>query len=295
MKKVLITGASGFLGWSLCRKAMKRWEVIGLCHTHPVKIPGIQVLKTDLTRFQDVKKMFHEVRPDAVFYAAAASQPNYCELHPEESRAVNVRAPSQWAGLSSDLSIPFVFISTDLVFDGMTPPYSETSHVNPVNRYGEHKAEAEEKIRLNYPESMICRLPLLYGYSGNAGQNFGVEMVRSLIQDKKLSLFYDEIRTPVDSESAAEGILLSFDHKETLIHLGGHQSVSRYDMGVALQQILKVSPSLLDPISQKQMPMNALRPLDVSLESSKAFALGYKPLSIREGFRRMIDRMDYHL
>ncbi|RPJ81468.1 MAG: NAD(P)-dependent oxidoreductase, partial [Deltaproteobacteria bacterium] len=33
MKKVLITGASGFLGWSLCRKAREHWEVIGLCHT----------------------------------------------------------------------------------------------------------------------------------------------------------------------------------------------------------------------------------------------------------------------
>lgn len=291
MKKVLITGASGFLGWSLCRKARKRWEAIGLCHSHPVIIPGIQVLKTDLSSFQDVKKMFSEVRPDAVIHAAAASQPNFCELFPKESHAVNVKASSELAGLSSDLSIPFVFISTDLVFDGKTPPYSETSHVNPVNRYGAQKAEAEEKIRQYYPESMICRLPLLYGYSGNTCQNFGVEMVQSLKQGKQLHLFYDEFRTPVDTESAAEGILLSFDHQEPLIHLGGLQSVSRYDMGVELQKILKIPPSLLNSISQKQMSMNALRPLDVSLDSRKAFSLGYKPILICEGFSRMVDRL----
>jgi len=194
MKKMLITGASGFLGWSLCRKAWKHWKTIGLCHSHPVMIPGIQVLKTDLTCFQDVKKMFSEVRPDAAIHAAAASQPNFCELFPKESHAVNVKASSEIAGLSSDLSIPFVFISTDLVFDGKTPPYSETSLVNPVNRYGAQKAEAEEKIRQYYPESMICRLPLLYGYSGNTCQNFGVEMVQSLKQGKQLHLFYIEMK-----------------------------------------------------------------------------------------------------
>jgi dTDP-4-dehydrorhamnose reductase len=292
MKKILITGASGFLGWSLCREASKCYEVIGIYHKQCTHIPGVQTKKINLTCYKDVKKIFHEVRPDTVLHAAAASQPNFCECHPEKSYAINVHASSDLAGLSSDLSIPFMFTSTDLVFDGLTPPYSETSRVNPVSRYGEQKVKAEQEIWLRYPDSKVCRLSLLYGYSRNNSHSFGVEMVQSLKQGKQLRLFYDEIRTPVDIESAAKGLLLSLDQKEPLIHLGGSVSVSRYDMGVAIQQLLNTSPSLLDSISQKQMPMNAPRPADVSLDSSKAFSFGYQPMDIREGFRKMIDSVN---
>jgi dTDP-4-dehydrorhamnose reductase len=291
MKTILITGASGFLGWRLCQFARETYSVCGTFNLHPPRVAGIQSRKIDLNQFRDAKKLFLDVQPDAVIHAAAATQPNFCETHPDKAFSINVTASENLAGLAFDQQIPFVLVSTDLVFDGKNPPYSEASPPNPVNQYGEQKLQAEEKVRLRHPGAVICRLPLLYGFSETAGPNFSVQMIRSLQAGKKLRLFHDEIRTPADTDSVSRGLLMAVDLIEPVLHLGGPRPVSRYEMGEELRQILHASPALLESISRQDMPMSAPRPKDVSLDSRKAFALGYRPLDIREGFRRMADMM----
>jgi dTDP-4-dehydrorhamnose reductase len=290
-KKLLITGASGFLGWNLCRIASKTWQVIGIFFRHPLAIKDVQAIKADLTDLKNFQKLFREIRPDAVIHSAAASRPDYCELHPYESKKINIHSSLVVADLCAALSIPFVFISSDLVFDGQNPPYSEKSRVNPVNRYGEQKVHAEEKILGSYPESAVCRLPLMFGYSGGLNQSFTFGMIHSLEKGCRLRLFTDEFRTPVDSESAAKGLLLSLEKVKGIIHLGGHKRVSRYEMGLMIQKLLNASPSLIEPISQKDMSMRASRPPDISLDSSRAFSMGYSPLEVEEGIQRMIEAM----
>jgi len=290
-KKLLITGASGFLGWNLCRIASKTWQVVGIFFRNPVAIKNVQAIKADLADLKNFQKLFREIRPDAVIYSAAASRPDYCELHPSESKKINVQSSLNVADLCAAFSIPFVFISSDLVFDGRNPPYSEKSPVNPINLYGEQKVQAEEKILGSYPESTVCRLPLMFGYSEGVNQSFTFGMVRSLRKGCRVQLFTDEFRTPVDAESAARGLLMSLEKAEGIIHLGGHKRVSRYEMGVMLQKLLKASPSLIEPISQKDMPMKAFRPPDISFDSSIAFSMGYSPLKVEEGLRQMVKRM----
>ncbi|NJN56594.1 MAG: NAD-dependent epimerase/dehydratase family protein, partial [Leptolyngbyaceae cyanobacterium SL_5_9] len=51
-EKLLITGASGFLGWHLCQLAQQTWQVYGTYHQHPVEIPGVTLLTLNLTDFQ---------------------------------------------------------------------------------------------------------------------------------------------------------------------------------------------------------------------------------------------------
>lgn len=291
MKPILITGASGFLGWRLCHYAREIGPVCGVYNQNLPQVTGMQSRKIDLSRFRDVKKLFQDIQPRAVIHAAAATQPNFCERHPDQAFSINVTASEHLAGLASDRNNPFVFISTDLVFDGKNPPYSENSPLNPLSRYGEQKAQAEENVRRQHSGAVICRLPLLYGFSNNPGPNFSVEMIRSLQAGKKLRLFHDEIRTPADTDSAARGLLMAVGRSEPVLHLGGPRPVSRYEMGEEIRKIMGASPALLESISQDEMPMSAPRPKDVSLDSRKAFAIGYRPLDILDGLRQMADRM----
>jgi dTDP-4-dehydrorhamnose reductase len=41
MKKLLVTGGSGFLGWNLCQIAKQEWDVYGTYFSHSVEIPGL--------------------------------------------------------------------------------------------------------------------------------------------------------------------------------------------------------------------------------------------------------------
>ncbi|HEY9873959.1 MAG TPA: NAD(P)-dependent oxidoreductase [Candidatus Obscuribacterales bacterium] len=282
MKKLLITGASGFLGWNLCQLAKQEWEVYGTYFSHTVEIPGVTLLKIDLTDFQEIKRIFSEIQPAAVIHTAAQSSPNFCQSYPEISHSINVTASCNIAGLCADYSIPCAFTSTDLVFNGLNAPYKETDSVSPVNLYGEQKVMAEEGMLQRYPMTAVCRMPLMFGIAPPTATSFMQPFIQTLREAKELSLFTDEFRTPVSGTTAAKGLLLALEKVHDRIHLGGKERVSRYDFGRLLVEVLQLPAAGLKSCLQKDVKMSAPRPPDVSLDSSKAFALGYAPLSLRE-------------
>ena len=291
MKKLLITGASGFLSWNICRIAHKEWEIFGTVFSHPLEISGTNIVKVDLTDFRELKKVFNEVRPDAVIHAAAASRLNYCQENPEVSGKINVDASVNIAGLCSDHKIPYVFTSSDLVFDGLNAPYSEEDPPSPVNIYAEQKVTAEEGVIKAYPLTAVCRMPLMFGIPSPAYRNFTQEMISALREGRELKLFVDEFRTPISGETAVEGILLALKKVNGLIHLGGIERISRYNFGLLMMDVFGIREAQLLRCRYGDIPMPAPRSPDVSLDSSKAIALGFKPLPLREELRRLVGRI----
>jgi len=277
-KNILITGASGFLGCNICHQASKNWQVYGTYFTHSLELPGVHLFKVDLTNFAELKRLFAQVKPDAVIHTAAASQPNFCQNHPQESREINVTVSAHIAGLCADAAIPCVFTSTDLVFNGLNAPYQETDPVCPVSIYGEQKAIAENEMLTCYSQTAICRMPLMFGNGGPVAQSFIQPMLQKLRAGEELSLFIDEFRTPVSGITAADGLLLAVAQNWAgIIHLGGRERISRYDFFQLLLTQLNLQSARIKPCLQTDVKMSAPRPADVSLDSSKAFGLGYDP------------------
>ncbi|MCT7983014.1 NAD(P)-dependent oxidoreductase [Laspinema sp. A4] len=291
MKKLLITGSSGFLGWNLCQVAQSEWQVFGTYCSHEISIPGCQLMPVDLTDFHALKSLFNEICPDAVIHAAAQSQPNVCQTYPQESYRINVTVSSHLAGLCGEAQIPCVFTSTDLVFDGLNPPYAETDEVCPVSRYGEQKVQAEIEMRDRNPQTIVCRMPLMFGEGGPAAQSFLQPMLQTLRSGQELALFTDEFRTPVSGKTAAEGLLLALKQNEKLLHLGGKERVSRYSFFEQVIEVLEVREGRIKPGRQQDVKMSAPRPPDVSLDSSKAFSLGYNPFPLRSQLLALLGRV----
>lgn len=285
-KKLFITGASGFLGWHLCKAAQLDWDVYGAVNRNAIDCPGITVLPLDLTDRDALKGLIQDLRPDAVIHAAALSRPNDCQNNPDESFAVNVQASLNLANYCGVLEIPCVFTSTDLVFDGLNPPYDESSTVSPVNLYGEHKILAEEGMSARNPKTIVCRMPLMFGFAPHA-PSFLQSFVSTLQAGRSLKLFTDEIRTPVSGRTAAQGILLALNQRPSCLHLGGPERISRYDFGKVLAKVLNCSEVLLQACRQADVPMAAPRPTDVSLNSSLAFKLGYRPGSVEAELQKL--------
>jgi dTDP-4-dehydrorhamnose reductase len=100
-------------------------------------------------------------------------------------------------------------------------------------------------------------------------------------------LFIDEFRTPVSGEAAAEGMLIALERLPGMIHLGGPERISRYGFGRLLAEVLHVPGAKLNPCRQKDIPMSAPRPPDVSLDSSKANYMGFRPYSLRRELERL--------
>lgn len=289
MKKLLITGASGFLGWHLCQAAQQNWQTYGTYHSRAVKIPGTTLLPVDLTDFSALQQLFHTLQPDAVIHTAALSQPNLCQADPEASHRINVIASCDIAGLCANAQIPCVFTSSELVFDGRNPPYQETDPVCPINLYGEQKAAAEVGMQQRYPAVTLCRMPLMFGAAPQA-ESFIQPFIDRIRTGQILNLFIDEIRTPVSGRDAAQGLLLALS-QTGLLHLGGKERLSRYEFGLLLVEVLHLSHATLNPCRQADVPMPAPRAADVSMDSSLAFSLGYQPGSVRAELEAIADRL----
>jgi dTDP-4-dehydrorhamnose reductase len=287
MKKLLITGTSGFLGWHLCQLAKAEYEVYGTYYSHFLEIPGIKMLPVNLTNFPELKQLFSEVKPDAVIHTAAQSQPNFCQTHPQESYTINVTASCDIAGLCADYTIPCAFTSTDLVFNGLNAPYKETDSVCPVNLYGEQKVAAEIGMLERYSLTAICRMPLMFGNKTPTANSFMQPFIEILQAGKEINLFVDEFRTPVSATTAAKGILLALKKVSGYIHLGGKERISRYDFGRLLVEVFQLPENGIKGCLQQDVKMAAPRPKDVSLDSSQAFALGYQPLSVKSELEQL--------
>ncbi|MBE9111225.1 SDR family oxidoreductase [Nodosilinea sp. LEGE 07298] len=282
-RRLLVTGASGFLGWHLCRAAQTTWQVEGTYHRHRPPLLGVALHVIDLIDLRRVASWLTELAPDAVIHTAALSQPNRCEQSPDLSYAINVEATRVLAQVCGDRQIPFAFTSTDQVFDGQTPPYSEASIPSPINIYGRHKVEAEALIQALHPTAVVCRMPLLYGPPSPTAECFLQGFMRTLQSEQPLHLFFDEFRTPAYVEDAAAGLLLALEKAIGLLHLSGPERLSRYEFGLRMAEVFGLEKNLILPSKQADVAMPAARPADVSSTSDRAFKLGYCPRGVVAG------------
>jgi len=166
-KRLLTTGASGFLGWQVCRQVVDGWTVHGIHRSHPIQIDDVHAINIDLTDRHLFEKTFREILPDAVVHTAGATDPNWCQENPESSERLNVAVTAWIAEWCAESNIQMVFTSSDLVFEGTDQPYREEDPVNPVCLYGEQKVRAEQAIADIYPEALVCRMPLMFGWTGS--------------------------------------------------------------------------------------------------------------------------------
>ena len=311
--KLLITGATGFLGSHLLQAAQQYWHPIGTYHrttrsNAQLFFGEIDKGRVDLTEFSEAKAMLADVQPAAVIHAAAINDLDFCEQYPDDSLGINMLAAVNLAALCSDKDIPFVFTSTDLVFDGTKAPYAEDDAPTPINIYGEHRAMAEEGILTAYGDALICRLPMLIGYARLGRQTLFQGMTAAFRAGQEVKLFGDGIRTPVSAAVAAQGLLQAagsgFEEDVNIaeieralghLHLGGRDPISLFEMGLltleilGLDEQLAIPVSLLDTYSGQQSTQSlAARSANVALDSSRAYELGYDPPPLRDQLETLL-------
>ncbi|MEL6863339.1 MAG: SDR family oxidoreductase [Bacteroidota bacterium] len=287
MKKILLTGASGLLGPAFIERWIGQWKIVA-CY-HRFAAPWLKDIgyALDLSDARALDMALEEIRPDAIVHLAGMTQPNACEQDPAQSKKVNVEVSSQLAKYAAKQQIPLVFSSTDLVFDGSQAPYREIDGTNPINVYGQHKAEAEAAILAIHPLATVARLPLLYGWS-TAGKGFMVNWVERLREGGVVYAFTDEYRTTVSSDDAAGGMGLLLEKQLSGIwHLGGRERMSRYDFAQEMARVFGLPGDRILPSLQKEVQMAAARPADVSLDSEKAFGMGYQARGISAELHRI--------
>lgn len=279
MKTILVTGASGFLGWNVCSHAPRNWRLVGTYHQNPEGlVPKTEHLKLDLTDKDSIWRTLKEIRPDAVFHLAAYSNTNFCEMHPEETYRLNVTATAHLAEMCADRHIRLIFTSSEQVFDGSKDRYAEADTPTPRNEYGKQKLEAEDRLAEIYPEAAIARIALLYGKSGEVSQNFLQQWLESWQTFLPVTAFHDEIRSFLSARSAVDGLFTLLEQDACgIFNLAGEAPMSRYEFALLVRDIFSLTTGSVVPKSQQEVEMPAFRPPNLTLDTRKISSTGFQP------------------
>jgi dTDP-4-dehydrorhamnose reductase len=260
-KPVWISGAGGLIGNYLVQTA-------------PHFASGVQPVvltraNLDLLNFAAVRAAFHQQRPAAIIHCAALSKSPDCQANPALAWKANVETTKVLAELAAE--IPFVFFSTDMVFDGQKGNYVETDPVNPLSVYAETKVAAEQIVLTN-PRHTVIRTSLNGGTSPTGDRGCNEQIRRAWQAGQTLNFFRDEFRSPIPAAVTARATWELLLKKQTgLFHVAGAERMSR----AALGEVLAARWPQLNPkynIGSLQDYQGAPRPPDTSLNSAKAQA-----------------------
>ncbi|OSC97763.1 NAD-P-binding protein [Trametes coccinea BRFM310] len=243
--RVIVTGASGVLG-SAVYAAFKSagHTVLGLAYSHPRD----ELKQLDLTDATATERVFSEFKPEWVIHCAAERRPDVAEKDPEGARRLNVSVPENLAKLSKALKFKLVYISTDYVFDGTSPPYTPSSPTNPLNLYGQTKRDGELAVLgVSGSQSIVLRVPVLYGPAPKNSDS-AVNILLDVVADqsgKKYKMDHYATRYPTNVLDIADFLVRLASLPPTrvpppILHYSAGEPFTKYEMCLVFARLLGV-------------------------------------------------------
>lgn len=278
-RRWLVTGATGKLGGHVLRvlrELQPNDHVTAVVGSHSLEQKVDECRRVDLTQPAEIAAVVREAQPHIVLHLAAISDVNTAFRDPARAEAINVASTRTLVDAARDVGARVVFTSTVMVFDGNKPHVTEADATNPLSFYGKTKVAAEE-IVAQHTDSVIVRLPLLFGFPVAFDEENPPTFVRQmqLLQDgAPLTLFADEYHSPLSLHDAALALVQLGLHDATgLFHLAGPARLSRLELIAQCAAALGVeNPNLIAGL-QADVEFPEPRPVDMSLDDGKLRAL----------------------
>ena len=197
MKKILLTGKNGQVGWELQRSLAAFGQVV-----------ATDSKELDLADPDAIRRTIRSIAPDIIINPAAYTAVDKAESDAVRAMAVNGIAPGILAEESLRLGALLVHYSTDYVFDGSkSAPYAEDDAPNPQSVYGRTKLAGEQAIRASGCKHLILRTSWVYGVHGG---NFVKTILRLAKERNELRIVADQFGAPTWARDIARshGVLL---------------------------------------------------------------------------------------
>lgn len=244
--RVMILGASGLLGKAL----MREWT--------EDEIAGLGSRDVDIRDVDRVRELLERKRPEWIVLAAAYTNVDECESHPDLAFSLNRDGAVNVAKAAKQTGAKLLFLSSDYVFDGKkTSPYETEDARNPQSVYGRSKAEAEIRLLEVLPECCIARTSWLFGTGGKC---FPDTILKLAASRPALDVVNDQRGCPTYSVDLATAIIdLCRSQARGVVHITNSGECSWFEFA---REIIKGAGLATEvrPVSSQQMARPAPRP-----------------------------------
>lgn len=270
--KVLVTGASGLLGRYMAGCVPDGIDA-EFCYW-TVKQPWT-AHRLDVTNQAELDYVFAKVKPDKVIHMGSVGNVDWCQDHYRDAWRINVEGTR--AVISQ--GAPVLLTSTNAVYSGDNPPYSEDSPREPVNAYGRTRKQAEDAVFK--AGGIAARLFLLYGWEpAGARGNWASSAVRKLAAGEPLRIVNDVYYQPTYAGDAAKAVWGALGEWQTA-NVAGNDRVSLYEFITTLAEIWGYNKDVISPASITEFKSLAPRPGDTTYDLEVACR------GIRDGLEAM--------
>jgi dTDP-4-dehydrorhamnose reductase len=270
MSKIVVTGAGGVVGGYVA-EAFADHELV-LTDRHG------EFVQLDIRDPQACRRVIGDAAPDLVIHLAAATDVDRCEQDHDLAFGTNAIGTQNVALAARAAGAVLVYTSTAGVFGGekADAPYTEFDEPGPANVYGESKLAGERIVQTLLDRFFICRAGWMVG-GGPADKKFIGKLVEIIESGTtELRAVDDKLGTPTYARDLATGIraLTETEHYGLyhLVNAGG--SCSRYDIAVALVEILGRTDLKVEPVSSAYFPLPAPRARSEAMINYKLQLLG---------------------
>ena len=266
--RILVTGASGQLGYDVERELERR----GIEHL------GTSSRELDITDREAVERLMAAYRPDAAIHCAAYTKVDLAEDEPERCWAVNADGTRNLAAACREIGAKLLYISTDYVFPGTGEQFRRTDDpVSPVNTYGRSKLAGELAVQSLLEKYFIVRIAWVFGLNG---KNFIKTMLNVGKTHDTVCVVNDQIGTPTYTYDLAR-LLVDMNETEKYGYYhatneGGY--ISWYDFTKEIYRQAGYKTEVLPVTTAEYGLSKAARPFNSRLDKSKLVEAGFTPL-----------------
>jgi dTDP-4-dehydrorhamnose reductase len=291
--RLLITGSNGLLGQKLIKLLVENKKVELLATSRGENkiadlYPQVAFRNMDITKLEDVNRVFDEFKPTHVINTAAQTNVDICETEREAAYDMNATSVKYLVNACEEYNAHLTHVSTDFIFDGEAGPYNEEAEPKPVNYYGETKLAAEEIVQKATCPWAIARTVLVYGTAHNYGRtNIVLWVKNSLEEGKNIQVVDDQFRTPTLAEDLAMGCWLIAEKNATgIFNISSDELLTPYGMAMQVVDYFKLDGSFIKKVDASVFTQPAKRPPRTGFIIEKAKReLGFKPHTFKEGIQ----------
>ena len=272
MKKIIVTGGTGFFGINWYLKTKKKYNNYLIENKIKPRQKISNSIKLNLKNFFSLEKFFLKVKPDVLLHAAASTNLDLSKKDQLNEKKIHLKIVKNIVKLCKKHNIYLIFISSDQLYSGQKKNYNELDKVSPINWYAKTKVLSEKYI-LSYKKSTIIRTNF-FGWAPSKRKSFS-DFIIFNINKKKINL-YDNINyTPIFINNLISTIEKIIDRRiYGLFNIAGNESITKYKFGMKLARVFKLNKSRIIKCNYIQKKNEIKRPLNMSLSNKKLLKLG---------------------